>query len=58
MPLANNCCEQLIRPVEVGQRDWLFAGSLSGGERMVDLLTLLHTARRTLMSLRRGWERC
>lgn len=40
----NNRCEQMIRPMAVGRRNWMFAGSLRGGERMADLLTLVHTA--------------
>lgn len=35
----------MISPVAVGRRNWLFAGSLRGGERLADLLTLVHTAR-------------
>ncbi|MFZ4215691.1 IS66 family transposase, partial [Pantoea endophytica] len=45
VPPDNNRCEQMIRPVAVGRRNWLFAGSLRGGERLEDLLTLIHTAR-------------
>ncbi len=35
----------MMRPVAQGRRNWLFAGSLRGGERMADLLSLVHTAR-------------
>ena len=45
VPVDNNRCEQMMRPVAQGRRSWLFAGSLRGGERMAELLTLLHTAR-------------
>ncbi|HBE5680230.1 TPA: IS66 family transposase [Escherichia coli] len=45
VPLDNNRCEQMMRPVAQGRKSWLFAGSLRGGERMAELLTLLHTAR-------------
>ncbi|EKY5126356.1 transposase domain-containing protein, partial [Escherichia coli] len=41
----NNRCEQMMRPVAQGRKSWLFAGSLRGGERLAELLTLLHTAR-------------
>ena len=45
VPLDNNRCEQMMRPVAQGRKSWLFAGSLRGGERLAELLTLLHTAR-------------
>ncbi|HHL9234031.1 TPA: IS66 family transposase [Escherichia coli] len=45
VPVDNNRCEQIMRPVAQGRKSWLFAGSLRGGERMAELLTLLHTAR-------------
>ncbi|EMV2260440.1 IS66 family transposase, partial [Escherichia coli] len=45
VPVDNNRCEQMMRPVAQGRKSWLFAGSLRGGERMAELLTLLHTAR-------------
>jgi len=32
VPLDNNACERAIRPVAVGRRNWLFAGSERGGE--------------------------
>jgi hypothetical protein len=32
VPLDNNVCERAIRPVAVGRRNWLFAGSERGGE--------------------------
>lgn len=45
VPLDNNRSEQMMRPVAQGRKSWLFAGSLRGGERLAELLTLLHTAR-------------
>lgn len=45
VPVDNNRCEQMMRPVAQGRKSWLFAGSLRGGERLAELLTLLHTAR-------------
>jgi len=32
VPLDNNTCERAIRPIAVGRRNWLFAGSERGGE--------------------------
>lgn len=31
VPLDNNACERSIRPIAIGRRNWLFAGSLRGG---------------------------
>src|SRR5437773_1437096 len=31
VPIHNNACENAIRPVAVGRRNWLFAGSERGG---------------------------
>jgi len=44
VPVDNTRCEQMMRPVALGRKAWLFAGSLRGGERLAELLTLLHTA--------------
>ena len=42
----NNLCEQLMRDVAVGRKNWLFAGSLAGGERNAGFLTLVSSAHR------------
>ncbi len=34
----------MIRPVAVGRKNWLFAGSLHAGQRMANILSLLDTA--------------
>jgi transposase len=31
IPIDNNACERSIRPVAIGRRNWLFAGSMRGG---------------------------
>lgn len=46
LPLDNNLCEQLMREVAVGRKNWLFAGSLRGGERNTGFLTLVSSAHR------------
>lgn len=46
MPIDNNGCERMIRPVAVGRKNWLFAGSLEGGRRAATLYTLVQTCRR------------
>lgn len=47
LPLDNNRCEQLMREVALGRKNWLFAGSLTGGERSAGFLTLTSPPRRT-----------
>ena len=32
VPIHNNACEVSIRPIAVGRKSWLFAGSVRGGE--------------------------
>jgi transposase len=44
--LDNNECEQLMREVSIGRKNWLFAGSLAGGERNAGFLTLVSSAHR------------
>lgn len=56
VPVDNNRCEQMMRPVAQGRRNWLFAGSQRGGERMADLLSLVHTARLNGLEPR-AWRR-
>lgn len=45
VPIDNNRTENCIRPVAVGRKNWLFAGSLRAGQRMASLLSLLETAK-------------
>jgi hypothetical protein len=44
--LDNNGVENAIRPVALGRRNWLFAGSESGGERAAILFSLVTTCKR------------
>ena len=46
LPLDNNLCEQLMRDVAVGRKNWIFAGSIAEGERNAGLLTLVSSAHR------------
>lgn len=46
VPLDNNSCEQAIRPVALGRRNWLFAGSARGGEAAAIVYTLIGSCRR------------
>jgi transposase len=46
IPLDNNETEQLMKQVALGRKNWLFAGSLAGGERNAGFLTLVSSALR------------
>jgi len=46
LPMHNNDCEQLMRDVAVGRKNWLFVGSLTGGERNAGFLSLVSSAHR------------
>ena len=41
----NNHVERQIRPIAIGRNNWLFAGSLRGGERAAAVMSLVHSAR-------------
>ena len=45
VPIDNNRCENAMRPVAVGRKNWMFAGSLRAGQRMASVLSLLETAK-------------
>lgn len=44
-PIDNNPIEHVIRPIAVGRKNWLFAGSESAGRRAAALMSLLATAK-------------
>lgn len=44
--LDNNSCESAIRPVALGRKNWLFAGSAEGGRRAALLYSLVTTCKR------------
>ncbi len=46
IPIDNNDTEQLMKQVGLGRKNWLFAGSLAGGERTAGFLTLVSSALR------------
>lgn len=46
IPIDNNETEQLMRQVAIGRKNWLFAGSVAGGERSAGLMTLASSALR------------
>lgn len=45
VPIDNNRTENCIRPVAVGRKNGLFAGSLRAGQRMAAILSLRETAK-------------
>jgi len=45
VPIDNNWVENQIRPIALGKKNWLFAGSLRAGQRAAAVMTLLHSAR-------------
>jgi transposase len=45
VPIHNNACEVSIRPVAVGRRNWLFAGSVRGGHAAATIYTLVESCK-------------
>lgn len=45
VPLDNNACERAIRPIAIGRRNWLFAGSVRGGRAAAVIYTLIECCR-------------
>ena len=45
LEIDNGVAERALRGVAVGRRNWLFAGSLAGGERAAALYTVIETAK-------------
>lgn len=45
LPIDNNPVENAIRPIALGKKNWLFAGSERAGERAASIQTLLATAK-------------
>lgn len=45
VPIDNNWVENQIRPIALGKKNWLFAGSLRAGQRAAAVMSLLHSAR-------------
>ena len=45
LPIDNNRAENTIRPIAVGRKNWLFAGSPQASQRAAMIMSLLETAR-------------
>lgn len=44
-PIDNNTIENAIRPIALGRKNWLFAGSEQAGRRAAAIMSLLATAK-------------
>lgn len=44
LEIDNNAAERSLRPIALGRKNWLFAGSDDGGERAASIYSLLGTA--------------
>ena len=44
-PIDNNPIENAIRPIAVGRKNWLFAGSETAGQRAAAIMSLFATAK-------------
>jgi len=44
-PIDNNPVERAIRPVAIGRKNWLFAGSETAGQRAAAIMSLIATAK-------------
>ncbi len=44
-PIDNNPIENAIRPIALGRKNWLFAGSETAGRRAAAIMSLLATAK-------------
>ena len=45
LPIDKNWAENQIRPVAIGRKNWLFAGSLRAGQRAAAVMSLIQSAR-------------
>ena len=45
LEISNNAAENAVRPVSLGRKNWLFAGSDAGGERAAIFYTLIRSAK-------------
>jgi transposase len=45
VPIDNNWIENQIRPIALGRKNWLFAGSLRAGQRAAAVMSLIQSAK-------------
>lgn len=44
-PIDNNPVKNAIRPIAIGHKNWLFAGSETAGQRAAAIMSLIATAK-------------
>ena len=45
LEISNNAAENAVRPISLGRKNWLFAGSDTGGDRAAIFYTLIRSAK-------------
>ena len=45
VPVDNNAVENMMRPIALGRKNWLFIGSQQAGERAAILMSLIESAK-------------
>jgi transposase len=45
LPIDNNWIENQMRPIAIGRKNWLFAGSLLAGQRAAAIMSLIQSAK-------------
>jgi hypothetical protein len=45
LPIDNNLIENTIRPIALGKKNWLFAGSQRAGKRAATAMSLIQSAK-------------
>ncbi|MBP2305981.1 hypothetical protein J2849_002381 [Azospirillum melinis] len=45
LEISNNAAERTISPLAIGRRNWMFAGSDTGGERAAAIYTIVESAK-------------
>jgi transposase len=45
LEICNNAAERAIRPIAIGRKNWMFAGSDTGGQRAATIYTIFETAK-------------
>ncbi|MCC6785990.1 MAG: transposase [Planctomycetes bacterium] len=51
IPIDDNARERAIRPIAIGRRNWLFAGSVRGGQAAAVVYSLIECCRRANVEL-------
>ena len=50
--IDNNWCENAIRPIAIGRKNWLHIGSREAGERIAPIISIIETCRRMGINVR------